>query len=202
MGRGRWWPVALAATAVACAAAYVLLRSTNRRDGGANGQAPTQRTRTVQTPQRPASEANRRRKIATVGANNVILNATATGAFAVIKDAIDRLLVLATMYDIYIIAQCDSDEAEANITDALEREGVFKADIDKRKLLFCSTSVGKAHMARQLEPHLHIDGDTQSVTMLQPHVPMIIHVAESVASRAPANTQVAQSLASADLSRL
>lgn len=39
-----------------------------------------------------------------------------------------------------------------------------------QKVLFCSTSEGRAHMARQLEPLLHIDTDRRVLSMLQPHV--------------------------------
>lgn len=59
--------------------------------------------------------------------------------------------------ELYIITQCFSDEQEQVIynyfINILSQYG-----LNHHKLLFCSTPIGRGHIARHLESTLHIDG--------------------------------------------
>ncbi|KAL6067982.1 C2H2-type domain-containing protein [Balamuthia mandrillaris] len=66
---------------------------------------------------------------------------------------------LASTSDLYLITQCDDDETEQLVIDACRRADLFGRDaMSPHKVLFCSTSLGKVHIARQLDAYLFIDG--------------------------------------------
>eukprot|EP01112_Ceratiomyxa_fruticulosa_P019573 TRINITY_DN6443_c0_g2_i1.p1 TRINITY_DN6443_c0_g2~~TRINITY_DN6443_c0_g2_i1.p1 ORF type:complete len:261 (-),score=43.04 TRINITY_DN6443_c0_g2_i1:91-873(-) len=108
----------------------------------------------------------------------------------IIESQLNSLLQLASHTDLYLITQCssttsltaeysingegDNDEAfERQIMDLLETRKVFAAGLNRNKVLFCSTVMGKAHIARNLEPQLHIDSDLIVINALKSFVPQL-----------------------------
>jgi hypothetical protein len=100
---------------------------------------------------------------------------------AVKKSAVPYLKRLAKMCDLYVITRVPNDETERAVTDALRDSGIFSAGLDERKALFCETEDGRISMVRQLEPHLHIDGDPEIVAALQRFIKFVALVLPSAA---------------------
>lgn len=89
-----------------------------------------------------------------------------------------RMLDLAMMSDLYLLCVVSSDEEERVIRTAVENAGLIQSSgcteeriervktIPSHKLMFASTVIGKRAMIRQLEPHVHIDHDFETVKEL------------------------------------
>lgn len=106
----------------------------------------------------------------------------------------------ASMFDLYFIVEVESDEAEEQITKALSDAGLFEQGfLDKRKLLFCETDMGKASIARQVESQLHVDESVAVINALQrfvPYVSLVTSSAKSLAMPSGSNVTKFTSLAS------
>lgn len=98
---------------------------------------------------------------------------------------IPHLKRFAAYFDLYFVVRVDSDQAELAVTNALTSAGLFENGLlDPRKLLFCETDVGRVSVARQLEPHLHIDETLDVIVGLQ----RFVHFVAWVAPDAKSNT--------------
>jgi len=98
---------------------------------------------------------------------------------SVIQDAAAVLKKLAAVCDLYLMHTCDSDAAEATVLSTLDSLELFRAGLQKHKMLFCQTAIGRAHMCRQLEAHVHIDTDWDVLKILKPHIPELYCIAAS-----------------------
>lgn len=88
-------------------------------------------------------------------------------------------------FDLYFIVEAQCDEAEEEVTAALTDAGLFEPGLlDRRKLLFCETDMGKASIARQIESQLHVDESTGVVNALQRFVPYVSLVTANAKSLA------------------
>ena len=65
---------------------------------------------------------------------------------------------LVQIYDIYVITQLNSKEERDQIQQLL----MNTTTLDARKILYCSTEQGKLHMIQHLDPHIHIEGGSES----------------------------------------
>jgi len=82
---------------------------------------------------------------------------------------------LAAKADLYLITECaETDKVtEQHANELLQRAGLFqKGFMNPAKHLTCSTALGKAHIARQLDSRLHVDVDAPVLTHLKPHIPI------------------------------
>ncbi|ELR25414.1 Peroxin 22 (Pex22), putative [Acanthamoeba castellanii str. Neff] len=87
-----------------------------------------------------------------------------------IESAVPVLLLLARYTDLYLITECDDDSTEEAVRSLLAARGLLAAGLNPHKALFCSTPLGRVHMARQLESHMHIDGNAAVAEGLHRHV--------------------------------
>jgi hypothetical protein len=88
-------------------------------------------------------------------------------SFSLITPAIESLRAVAPMNDIYLITKVQNDEEESQVMQLLTDQNLsinplvtFKAVVNShktKKLLFCETDEGRAHVTRQLEAHVHVD---------------------------------------------
>lgn len=81
--------------------------------------------------------------------------------------AIPILRELANNAQVYLITHVVDDVGEATVRGALEDAGLIgpnPGQIKPHRILFCSTLEGKVSMVRQLEPELHIDGHSTTVS--------------------------------------
>ncbi|KAJ1621719.1 hypothetical protein T492DRAFT_349252 [Pavlovales sp. CCMP2436] len=110
--------------------------------------------------------------------------------------ALDALRKLAEYADIYLIASpVSSDAMEAELRAVLAREGVSELPgFDPRKILFCSTAMGRAAMCRQIEPALHIDSTADIAATLAPHVPHVAVISDPPAAPSRENVLVATNM--------
>ena len=129
-----------------------------------------------------ASRAKRTKAKVTIGGLRVFLTASG-GKYALLDGVVDRLNELAQAFDVYLITVCHSDEAEQEIMAALDAAKLFvPGGLSRDKVLYCETVPGKAHIARHIDPKVHIDADVESLRLLQPHIPSVFFVnAQAVA---------------------
>ena len=141
-------------------------------------------------PGRGRAKARPRVTIST--APGVVFAPGAGTTFELAAGACDALRRLAAFADVYLITpNVTLDSHEAELRAALAREGVFDfPGFDARKVLVCSTAVGRTAMCRQIEPALHIDSASDIVEGLAPHVPHVALISAAPGQRAPGRDNV------------
>mmetsp|Transcript_6931 Transcript_6931/g.15937 ORF Transcript_6931/g.15937 Transcript_6931/m.15937 type:complete len:226 (-) Transcript_6931:193-870(-) len=120
------------------------------------------------------SEASIARIKATTGTASQIvpkLDVLDQGAVAVLD--------LARHSELYVITQCESDEAEAAVQAALQELGVFDAGLNRHRVLFCEKEEGRIAIARQLDSELHFDDNVTSAATLQRFLPQSVLISSS-----------------------
>ncbi|KAA8497270.1 Peroxisome biogenesis protein 22 [Porphyridium purpureum] len=76
------------------------------------------------------------------------------------SEAAEAIEKLAGTFNLYMIVRVDTDQDEQLVRLAFEKVGLFTTGAAKHKLLFCETLMGRASIARQIEPELHMDSST------------------------------------------
>jgi len=82
--------------------------------------------------------------------------------------------------EVYLLAHVEDDIGEATVSGALEAAGITgrqAGQVRLHRVLFCGTLEGKVSLVRQLEPDMHVDGESRTVHDLQRFVPQLLHVA-------------------------
>ncbi|KAJ3087492.1 ATP-binding cassette sub- G member 2 [Quaeritorhiza haematococci] len=87
-----------------------------------------------------------------------------------------RKVVSSGHYDTYLIAAVSSDKEQEQILQLLKGSGLYGSGLDSRKVLFCETEEGKAHIVRHVEPHIHIETNDEIIQKLAPFVPKIVRL--------------------------
>ena len=75
---------------------------------------------------------------------------------AVVKD------MLVCRKDVYLICHVQDDVGEAIVLGALEHHGLIgesEHQVPVHRVIFCSSQLSTVSVVRQLEPHVHLDGD-------------------------------------------
>lgn len=157
---------------------------------------PEQRDRTEPAncsgAQQPSKVNKPRITLSTMG--NVVFDGF---SLRIAPGSLEALRRLAAYGDLYLItSEVTSDDAEKAVRGALEREGILAIDgIDKRKLLMCSSKMGRVAMCRQIEPEVHIDSAADLVAQLAPHLPLVALVGAEANHNHLENVHVATTLA-------
>jgi len=83
---------------------------------------------------------------------------------------------IASKADLYLITRCDEADTFTyqHVHNILQQNGIFDAGLNPNKHLSCSTVIGKAHIARQLESTIHIDRDEEVINHLQRFTPHLL----------------------------
>ncbi|KJE91620.1 hypothetical protein CAOG_02734 [Capsaspora owczarzaki ATCC 30864] len=190
MAKYKWWELAAVMAVVAVGAgAYIIVKATSRRRPANVPNAPVPGGEPAAgraTNARPASAAaSPSRPRMTCAALNVVLRRDATtGKLTVMAESLAHVLSMSSHFTIVLIQQCASDADEDSARQALEEAGAFQNGLLRNNLLFCDTPEGLMHMARHLEPALHVDTDAEVVKTLAPHVQNVVLVAEARPSNA------------------
>jgi len=88
----------------------------------------------------------------------------------IIEEGLVYLHHLATIADLYLITQCQYDQTELDVKLLLDKNAVFSTGLNPSKVLFCSTTMGKAHIARHLDVYMHIDSSEKVATKVKEHI--------------------------------
>ena len=108
--------------------------------------------------------------------NGALLETSVSAGTRLSDYAAAVLKQLAAASDLYLVITVDDDDTEAAMQALLLSHGIMDAGLDRRKVLFTSTPLGRSSIARQLEVDLYIESDGENVKRLQGHVPNIVHV--------------------------
>ncbi len=114
---------------------------------------------------------------------------------AIMPDAVEVVReILKRETKVYLLSEVTSNADQGNVLALLEAAGIVSPSGDEKRdskgesgrrmkrhhVLFCSTSVGKVAMVRQLEPDVYIDNDDSVLSQLSKitsgHVPRLVHV--------------------------
>eukprot|EP00736_Rhodelphis_marinus_P012290 Rmarinus@m.21014 len=123
--------------------------------------------------------------ISTVGV--LFSEVTRNGCHWVDENGVAALKRLVRASNVYLISQVDDDDSEAHVRTCLKEAGLFDAGLDPKKVLFCSTVLGKSAIARQLDPALHIEKSPEVVLELQPYLHMLALVQSPASPHTPAS---------------
>lgn len=97
-------------------------------------------------------------------------------------EAASPLRSIASKVELYVVVRVDDDDMEHAVTDAFASAGLFERGLlDRRKLIFCETDIGRISVARQLEPNVHIDENVEVIGDLQRFLPMVALVSPDLA---------------------
>ncbi|KAI8915449.1 hypothetical protein DFJ77DRAFT_430349, partial [Powellomyces hirtus] len=69
-------------------------------------------------------------------------------------------------FQIHLITVVSSDEEEAQIRSLLASTTLYADGLDERRVLYCATEEGKAHLVRHIEPHVHVDENDDVIERL------------------------------------
>ncbi|KAJ3001543.1 hypothetical protein HKX48_002815 [Thoreauomyces humboldtii] len=169
------WVTATAAIAVASliGTAYYHWAARRRTGAGAGGGQGGEMGRTNGT----ASNATR------PTSPTDLTNALATAARTIWKG---RRVITISMKNIYLITVVTSDEEEEQIRALLDASNLYAYGLDVRRVLFCSTEEGKAHVVRHVDPAVHVDSNDDVIARLAPFIRRIIRVKRTVLSESAA----------------
>ncbi|KAK1932821.1 hypothetical protein X943_000956 [Babesia divergens] len=92
------------------------------------------------------------------------------GTLKIIQGNIGPLVEIAAKCNLYLFVQVDDENNIATILDGLEQCDAFKAGLKKHRVLFSSTSTGRASMVRQLQPTLHMESNQDVVNAIHDKV--------------------------------
>ncbi|KAJ3167326.1 hypothetical protein HDU88_002246 [Geranomyces variabilis] len=81
---------------------------------------------------------------------------------------------------IHLITVVSSDEEEVQIRELLKASGLYADGLDERRVLFCGTEEGKAHLVRHIEPAVHVDQNDEVIERLAPYVKRLVRVRRTV----------------------
>ncbi|KAI9003881.1 hypothetical protein DFJ74DRAFT_647119 [Hyaloraphidium curvatum] len=137
---------------------------------------------------RPASARKPQRKL-TISAKDIILwNASPdpeSPNLGFLPQAAPFLhaLLRSNAYDLHLITESASAAERDAVLELLRSAGLEASGLDFRKVLFCSSAEGRAHMVRHLEPHVHVEpagrSEPEAVAGLWKHVPRVIRVVKA-----------------------
>jgi len=111
-----------------------------------------------------------------------------------IPEAIPILIDLVQRSDLYLITRCNSDAIEREVLKVLEDAKLFENGLNRHKVLFCETSLGKGSIVRQLDPKLHIDDELNILTSLIPYIPKLALINAATIQPQQSNIILAPSL--------
>ncbi|KAJ3192676.1 hypothetical protein HK101_006159 [Irineochytrium annulatum] len=96
--------------------------------------------------------------------------------FAFIEGALPFLqsIAMSSRCIVHLIALVSSDREQEQIKELLTSSGLFRAGLDRRRVLFCESDEGKFHIVRHIDPHTHVDADDECIRKLHPFLPRII----------------------------
>ncbi|KAJ3044002.1 hypothetical protein HDV00_003530 [Rhizophlyctis rosea] len=123
---------------------------------------------------------------------------------AFIEGALPFLLALVSSpyYIVHLIMVVSSDKEQQYIERLLQKSNLYTSGLDKRRVLFCETEEGKAHIVRSISPALHMDNNDSVIRMVSPFVNVALRVRKRLRqSSISTPTPRPSSSAAADLTR-
>jgi len=102
------------------------------------------------------------------------------------EEVVHSVRRLASNSDCYLIMEVASDEQEAEVRHLLDSTNLYSSGLNPLKVLFCSTTIGRAHMVKQLGVEMHIDTSIDVLEELcrpRPWVDKLVHIKTGEDSR-------------------
>lgn len=117
----------------------------------------------------------------------------------IVEGAKEALMDLCHHGDVYAIVRIERESQEEEVKKLLMRHGiVYESGLHPYKLLFCTTTKGTQAMVRHIEPYLHIDVDTISISILKSHVSHLVHIVKGIGmTQSQSNIMISETLGSA-----
>ncbi|KEG02406.1 conserved Plasmodium protein, unknown function [Plasmodium vinckei vinckei] len=107
--------------------------------------------------------------------NDIVLKIIGNNAH-IIENVIEPLTQLCSISEVFVVAQVSNDTQETNIINLLKKTGLFDKGLKEHRLMFCSTSNGRASMIRQLRPLTHVDNDETVIKTLTGKIPNLVQI--------------------------
>ncbi|CXI39135.1 conserved Plasmodium protein, unknown function [Plasmodium berghei] len=107
--------------------------------------------------------------------NDIVLKIIGDNA-QIIENVIEPLRKLCSISELFVVAQISNDAQETNIINLLKKIGLFNTGLKEHRLMFCSTSNGRASMIRQLRPLTHVDNDETVIKTLTGKIPNLVKI--------------------------
>eukprot|EP01066_Platyproteum_vivax_P005235 Platyproteum_vivax@DN16660_c0_g1_i1.p1 len=99
------------------------------------------------------------------------------GNAEVIAEAVTPFLLLCEVAELFVFAQVETDEQEADIKRILTDIKSIEAGLKPHRIMFSGTHEGRASMIRQLQPMTHVETHRDTVSTLQGKVPNVVTLA-------------------------
>ena len=88
-----------------------------------------------------------------------------------IINVVKVLSMLTKFSNVFLVLKAKSSDEEDHIWNDIQQQGI---PVEKHRVIFHETTVGKVAMLRQLKPQLHIDFDTEICSLIVPHIRAVI----------------------------
>ena len=102
---------------------------------------------------------------------NVVLHSQRT---SLVEEVLPVLLRLAQHAVLYLLVTVQDSKEQLGLMRLFEEAKLLDFGLKPHRVLFCTTTIGKIAMVRQLDPHLFIDSAVESLQPLEPFVPIAV----------------------------
>jgi hypothetical protein len=79
-------------------------------------------------------------------------------------------------FDIYLVMRVTTDAEQSQISTLLASSGLYAAGLDSRKIIYCDTEEGVAHIVKHLQPNIHVERAERIIEMVASTVDRIIKI--------------------------
>ncbi|CAG9477285.1 conserved Plasmodium protein, unknown function [Plasmodium vivax] len=118
--------------------------------------------------------------------NDIVLKITGNNVH-IVESSLEPFNKLCAISELFVIAQISNDVQEKNIIDLFKKLGLFDKGLKEHRLMFCTTSNGRASMIRQLCPLTHVDNDETVIKTLTGKIPNVVQIYGNLNTTDPSN---------------
>ncbi|VWU49479.1 conserved protein, unknown function [Hepatocystis sp. ex Piliocolobus tephrosceles] len=111
--------------------------------------------------------------------NDIVLKISDT-KIKIVDNVIEPFTKLCSISEFFVIAQVSNDTQEKNVIEFFKTSGLFEKGLKEHRIMFCSTSNGRASMVRQLHPFTHVDNDENVIKILTGKIPNVVQIYENL----------------------
>ncbi|CRG96528.1 conserved Plasmodium protein, unknown function [Plasmodium gallinaceum] len=107
--------------------------------------------------------------------NDIVLKINDDNVY-IIENSLEAFNKLCLISELFVIAQISNDVQEKNIIELFKSLNIFNKGLKEHRLMFCTTSNGRASMIRQLSPLTHVDNDETVIKTLTGKIPNLVQI--------------------------
>ncbi|KAI9298711.1 hypothetical protein K502DRAFT_362139 [Neoconidiobolus thromboides FSU 785] len=115
---------------------------------------------------------SRKKKVLSISLDKIVLwnpsKDPSVPNYAFVESIVPILQKLCEQYELYLIGTVGSKKEQKQIEELIYNSELSKKHgLDVRKVIFCETTIGRSHIVRHIEPHIHVDSEMDVIRGLR-----------------------------------